>query len=202
MLKIYHVPGTRGYRAIWACEELNTPYELIRIDPSPQYRASAQWRRMNPVGKMPAMTDGDLVMFESCAMVQYIVDKYGDGQLQPKPGTADHALYLQWGWFAESTFARPLGEIVNHRRAFPDATIPAVIEEMKGRSRLCLEAVSHALESQSFLVGDNFSAADIMMAYSLRIYTRLMEEDLPDSLRRYWERLSQRPAFQATEKAN
>ena len=134
---------------------------------------------MNPVvGKMPAMADGDLAMFESCAMVQYIIDKHGNGQLQPKPGTADHAYYLQWDWFAESTFARLLGEMVNHRRAFPDATIPTVIEEMKSRSRLCFEVVSQALENQSFSLGDNFIAVDIMMVYSLKIYVRLMEEDL------------------------
>ena len=81
------------------------------------------------------MLDGDLTMFESGAMVQYILDRYGNGALQPQPGTPEHALYLQWSWFAEATFARPLGEIVNHRRVFsePDQN-PAAIAEMQRKA--------------------------------------------------------------------
>ena len=76
------------------------------------------------------MLDGDLTMFESGAMVQYILDRYGDGRLQPTPGTPEHALYLQWSWFAEATFSRPIGEMVNHARAFGNKAIAAVSEEM------------------------------------------------------------------------
>ena len=83
MIKIYHVAGTRGLRAIWTCEELSIPYEIEVVNFDPQYRASPEWRSINPVGKVPAMSDGDLVMFESGAMVQYLVDRYGNGRLQP-----------------------------------------------------------------------------------------------------------------------
>ena len=71
MIKIYHVAGTRGLRAIWTCEELSIPYEVEVVNFDPEYRASPEWRSINPVGKVPAMSDGDLVMFESGAMVQY-----------------------------------------------------------------------------------------------------------------------------------
>ena len=60
MLTIYHAPGTRGFRLIWLCEELDHPYEVVKVDFSAEYRASPEWRRMNPVGKVPAMTDGDV----------------------------------------------------------------------------------------------------------------------------------------------
>ena len=139
MLQIYHAPRTRGFRAIWLCEELSLPYSIVRIDMSPAYRSSPEWRRMNPVGKVPAMRDGEFVMFESGAMVQYLLDKFAGGRLQPAAGTPPHALYLQWSWFAESTFARPLGEIVNHRREFAGAEVPAVITEMQGRARSCAQ---------------------------------------------------------------
>ena len=69
-------------------------------------------------------------------MVQYLLDRYGEGRFQPEAGTPDHALYLQWSWFAESTFARPLGEIVNHRRNF-NPEIPEVVAEMKKRALQC-----------------------------------------------------------------
>ena len=60
-------------------------------------------------------------MFESGAMVQHVLDRHGGGRLEPARGTREHALYLQWSWFAEATFTRPLGEIVNHRREFGDS---------------------------------------------------------------------------------
>ena len=89
---IHHGPaGTRGARPIWACEELGIPYEIIDVGDlaaSAEYRKSPEYRKLNPVGKVPAMTDGDLTMFESVAMMQYILDRYGGGQLQPAPGTA------------------------------------------------------------------------------------------------------------------
>ena len=73
MIQIYHVPATRGVRPIWLCEELGLSYEIFPVDFSPEYRASAEWRAMNPVGKVPVMIDtdaNDLKIYESGAMVQ------------------------------------------------------------------------------------------------------------------------------------
>ena len=120
MLTIYHAVGTRSLRVIWTCEELKIHYQVETIPFTAEYRASQEWRKMNPVGKVPVLKDDDFIMFESGAMVQYILDRHGNSQLQPKPGTPEHGLYLQWCWFAESTFARPIGEIVNHRRVFEE----------------------------------------------------------------------------------
>jgi len=196
MLTIYHAPGTRSLRVIWLCHELDLPHEVKTIDFAGGYRATPEWRRLNPVGKVPVMSDGEFTMFESGAMVQYLLDRYGNGRLQPPPGTERHGLYLQWSWFAEATYARPVGEIVNHARAFgKDGQIPAVVEEMKGRARLCSIAVDQALKDRSYLLGEEFTAADIMMGYSVMIAQRYASiEGLPD-LNAYWERLSSRPAY-------
>ena len=74
-------------RPIWVLEELGLPYTIVPVDFSPEFRQSEEWRKINPVGKVPAMTDGDLTIFESVAMMQYILDRYGDGRLQPALGT-------------------------------------------------------------------------------------------------------------------
>ena len=169
---------------------------------SPDYRSSPEWRRMNPVGKVPVMTDGELTMYESGAMVQYVLGKYGGDRLQPAQGTPAHGLYLQWCWFAEATFGRPLGEIVTHRRAFPNREMPAIIEEMAGRARLCLQALEQALAANSHLLGNDFSAADIMMGYTLRGYRRLVSDALPSRVQAYWETLTARPAYEAAEAAD
>ncbi len=197
MYQIYHAPNTRGIRAIWLCEELNVPYEVIHIDFSPAYRATPEWRALNPVGKVPVLVDGDLTMFESGAMVDHILALHDNGGLLPAPGTHDYALCRQWSWFAESTLARPLGEIVNHGREFPgDAAIPAVLEEMKNRSALAAEAVAEHMQDREYLLPTGFTAADIMMGYSLFLVEMLIPERMPAGLKPYYERLRSRPGFE------
>ena len=197
MLRIHHVPATRGFRAIWLCEELELPYEIVPVDFSRKYRASPEWRAMSPVGKVPVMTDGDLTVFESGAMVQHVLDRHGGGRLEPARGTREYAAYMQWSWFAEATFTRPLGEIVNHRRVFGERAIPEVVEEMKDRVRLCVDALDGEMRGKDYLVG-GFTAADIMMGYTLRSCRRLLPDDsLPEHAGAYWDRLSARDAYQA-----
>lgn len=198
MLQIYHVPNTRGTRVIWLCEELNVPYQVTMIDFSPEYRASQEWRALNPTGKVPVMTDGDIKMFESGAMMDYVLQRYGEGRLQPQDDAAQLAEYLQWHWFAEATLARPMGEIVNHGREFPgDARISAVVEEMADRVGVCLQAVAQHIQGKQFLLGDMFSAADISMGYSLMLAEMLTPEKFPSQLQSYWQRLQSRPAYAA-----
>ena len=198
MIEIHHVPGTRGIRPIWVCEELELPYRVVPVDFSAEYRASPEWRQMNPVGKVPVMTDGDLRIFESGAMVQYLLDRYGEGRLQPPAGSEAHARYLQWSWFAEATFARPLGEIVNHRRAFPEAEqSEAVVAEMQSRAWLCVDALAGALDPGPYLLGERFTGADIMMGYTLMLVGRLAPGELPAPAADYYARLEARPGFVA-----
>jgi glutathione S-transferase len=199
MIEIYHVPGTRGVRPIWLCAELGVDYRVVDVDFSTSYRSSPEWRRMNPVGKVPVMVDTDadgLMFFESGAMVQYLLDRFDQGSLEPERGTPDHALYLQWSWFAEATFARPLGEIVNHLREFPgEQKNEAAVEEMRNRARLCLHALTPQLKQRDYIVGDSFSAADIMLGYSVMLASKYLPEPLPNEVADYWNRLSERPAY-------
>ena len=198
MIKIFHVPGTRSVRVIWLCEELGIPYEVEQVSFSREFRMSPEWLAKNPVGKVPAMQDGDLTLFESGAMVQYILDKYGEGRLQPVLNTPEHAKYLQWSWFAEATFARPLGEIVNHRREF-SPELPEVVAEMKSRAHMCVAAIDKELANKEYIV-DTFSAADIMLGYSMMLVDRLAHTDDYLHAAAYWQRLSERPACQTATK--
>jgi len=200
MIEVFHAPRTRGFRLIWLCEELGIDYKVTPVDMDPVFRASSEWRALSPTGKVPVMRDDDIVIYESCAMVQYALAKYGNGRLEPKPGTSDHALYLQWCWFSESTFARPIGEITNHRRSFGDEAQDSIIEEMAGRADVCAAAVDGALEGRDVLIGNQFTAADIMMGYSVMVYT-FVRSELTPNLARYWESLQARPSFQATQRA-
>ena len=201
MLRIFHSKGTRAFRAIWICEELGVPYEIVPVDFSAEYRKTPEWRAMNPVGKVPAMTDGDMQMFESCAMMQYILDRYGDGRLQPARSDAEYPHYLQWCWFADSTFARPLGEIVNHRREF-SPELDDVVAEMKHRATLCVTALDQALSNRPYLLGKQVSAADISNGYTLRAYRRLVTEELPTNVQAFFDRLTAMASYERTVAAD
>jgi len=197
MLKIYHSTGTRGFRVIWACEELSVPYEIVPVDFSASYRSKPEWRALNPVGKVPVMTDGDLTMFESGAMMQYVLDLYGDGRLQPAKSHPDYGLYLQWMWFAEATFSRPLGEITNHRREF-QPELAEVVAEMQGRGTACVNALDAVLSDRPYLLGDTLSAADLSNCYVMRGYQRNVTKDFPTNVQAYFERVTALPSYERT----
>ena len=201
MLKIYHSPGTRGFRVIWVCEELSVPYEVAPGNFAAEYRATSEWRALNPVGKVPVMVDGDITVFESCAMMQYVLDRYGNGRLQPTKDDPTYAHYLQWCWFAEATFARPLGEIVNHRREF-EPEIDAVVAEMKGRATACVAACDAALSDRPYLLGDTMSVADLSICYVMRGYRRMVSDSLSANVQAYFDRVTALPSYEATVKAD
>jgi glutathione S-transferase len=188
-------------RVIWLCEELDIPYEVVTVDFSPEYRNTAEWRAKSPTGKVPAMSDGDLTMFESGAMVHYLLEKYGNGRLRPELGSPESAIFLQWSWFAEATLARPLGDMVHHRVLKPEAErLPAMVVDGEKRARTCLEALDSALKDQEYLQSD-FSAADIMIGYSLMLALRMevLDDEYPE-VQRYFKALSGRPAYEIAMK--
>ena len=119
--------------------------------------------------------------------------------LSPAREPKAHAHYLQWCWFGEATLARPLGEIVNHSREFPDdKAIPEVVAEMQNRVALSLNAVAEATHDCRWLVGNDFSAADIMVGYSVFLASRLTPDAMPEAILPYWQALQARPAYQRT----
>ena len=196
MIRIHHVPRTRSMRVIWLCEELGLSYEIVPVDFSAAYRSTPEWRALSPTGKVPAMEDDGFSMFESGAMVDYILERYGEGRLRPTQGTEESAHYRQWCWFAEATLARPLGDIVHHTLLKPEAErIPAVAEDARQRALVCIDALETHLEGREYLVGD-FTAADIMMGYSLALAARVgvLEEHHPQ-VSKYLGRLEERPGF-------
>ena len=202
MIKLYHSSGTRGFRVIWLCEELGVDYDVQKVDFSKEYRLSSEWLQINPLGKVPSLEDGELLMSESCAMMQYILDRYGNGRLQPLAGTIEHAYFLQWLWFSEATFSRPVGEIVNHSREFPgELGIPDIVKEMQSRIFKCILALDKALEEKPFILGKEFSAADISLGYTLLIAQDRIGESLPQRVFDYWDSISSRKAFKIAKEA-
>jgi len=200
VLTIYHVPGTRSLRPIWLCYELGLPVEVATIDFSPAYRNSAEWRAISPGGKVPVLRDGDLTMFESGAMVEYILERYGNGRLRPAPGTAESALHHQWCWFAEATLIRPLGtnRFARHKGESAEELVAEAVE----KTRSSISVVESAIADRDYLLGPVFGAADIMMGYSLELLASLkVLDDRYPACQTYLNRLRVRDAFERAMKA-
>ena len=131
------------------------------------------------------------------------LERYGEGRLAPEPGTPESALCRQWSWFAEATFARPLGEIVNHNRVAPEGgLVEFVIEDCKDRARTCIAAIEAAVAESPYLVGGAFTYADIMTGYSLLLASNfgVLTDDYPQTLA-YYNRLGERRGFQVARDA-
>jgi glutathione S-transferase len=194
MLKLYHAPRTRSARIYWLLEELGIPYELETIAFVPPLTAFSQ---RTPVGKVPVLEDVDVTVCESGAIVEYVLERHGNGRLAPPVGSPLRGPYLQWIHFAEATLMTPLGHMAFEMLWKPEADrIPAVIEEARVRAESTLAVVEQALAGKDYLLGKDFSGADVMMGYTIQVarWMGVLGEQYPN-LTAYLKRLRERPAF-------
>ena len=195
MIKLYHAPLTRSVRIYWLLEELGIAYELETVS----FRSDTiPFGQATPVGKLPAIQDGDLTMFESGAILEYIIERYGKGRLAPPPGSSLRGQYLQWVHFAEATAFPPLGNLAWHVLFKKDAeTIPTAMADYRRLAAAALQVVETALTHREFLLESGFSGADIMMGFTLGCARMLgaLTERFPNATA-YLKRLEARPAFQ------
>jgi glutathione S-transferase len=196
MIKLYFAPRTRSVRILWLLEELGLPYQLERVEFIPTARKF--FIQQTPTGKLPTIEDGDVVMFESGAIAEYILERYGKGRLAPPVGSPGRAQFLQWMHFADSTLFAPFGVLVWLTLYRDDADQhPRVIEEGRERASMGLEFLEQQIGEKTWLLGDEFSAADVMMGFSLVAGSMLgVLDDRFPRLNAYLGRLQARPAFQ------
>lgn len=197
MLKLHFAPNSRAGRIVWLLEELGLPYELNRMDFSPADLKSDEHRDRHPLGRVPVLDDGDISLFESGAIVEYILARHKDGGLKPAPDSPVFPEYLQWFHYCEGMVMPPVNTIVVQTVLLPperrDETVLAQAQKLLSRA---LAPVDDALEGRDYLVGD-FSAADIMLGHSVYMSNRLgcVTDDMTN-IKPYVARLDQRPAFQ------
>ncbi len=197
MITLYFAPRTRSIRVRWLLEELGLPYELRRVTfKPPQEKVFSQ---DTPLGRLPVIEDGEVTICESGAIIQYILERYGNGRLAPAIGSPLRGEFLQWMYFAEASAFPPLGVIVRHALYLRDAdTVANAITDAQQRARTALDFVERGLAGKEYLLGTEFSAADVMMGFTLLAARALgvLDATYP-RLGDYVARLEARPAFQA-----
>ena len=203
MLTVHHLGKSQSERIVWLCEELAIPYELKRYARAPLL-APADYKALHPVGTAPVIADGDLVLAESGAIVQYIIAKHGDGRLALVAGHPDFAHFLYWFHFANGTLQALMGRCMILGRLKLADDNPALVA---ARDRLdrAFDLVEARTRDAEYFAGDEFTAADIMMGFSLTTMRYFLPYDLArlPNLRKYLRRIGARPAYQrAMEKGD
>ncbi len=197
MITLYHAPNSRSIRVYATLEELGLQYEVKQLKFPEDLRSDA-YLKINPLARVPALADGDVTLFESGAIVQYLLARYGNGRLEPATESAEFPVYLQWFHCAEATFLPPVSDLIQHTMVLPEGErVPGVIPWSQNRIYANLDVLETALGDREFLAGSTFSAADIMMAYTLHL-VKLVQlfnaEDHPN-IGSWLEKVESRPAW-------
>jgi len=180
MIIVHHLNNSRSQRVLWLLEELGLPYEIKRYERDPQTMlAPASLREVHPLGKSPVITDGELTLAESGAIVEYLVNRYGNGRLVPAPGTPAHLRYTYWLHYAEGSAMPPLllklifDQIEKKPMPFFARPIARAIVSRVKRSLIEPQITQHLdymeaeIGKSTWFAGDEFTAADIQISFPL-----------------------------------
>jgi glutathione S-transferase len=196
-MKIHFAPNTRAVRIVWLFEELGLPYELERYKLGDPAMRSAEYRKVHPMGRVPALQDGDVTIFESGAIVEYVLARYGNGRLMPKISSPDFPAYLQWLHYAEGMIMPPVNTIVVETILLPpERRNQGNVDRATKLLGQMLSAVDQHLAGREYLAGE-FSGADIMTGHACTVAARL-KADVSDkpNVAAYIARVNARPALQ------
>jgi len=209
MITVHHLNNSRSQRILWLLEELGLDYEIQRYERDPETMlAPASLQAVHPLGKSPVITDGDVTLAESGAIIEYLVDRYGDGRLVPPPGSADRLRYTYWMHYAEGSamppllmklvfdrieegpmpfFVKPIARAISHK------VKSTFIQPNLTRHLDYLEA---ELGRNKWFAGKSFTAADIQMSFPLEAAASRAGLDASrPNLMAFLKRIHSRPAY-------
>lgn len=199
-IRVHHLNQSRSQRIVWLLEELQLPYELVRYQRDAKtHFAPPELKAIHPLGKSPLVeVDGELIE-ESGAIVQYLCDRFGEGRLQPEPGSPAALRHLQLMHFAEGSAMLPLLLRIYVSR-LGEGGVPL-------HGRIDSEVVSHfdylesILRPSGHFIGDTLSAADIMLSFPVILATQQTEGQRWPKLKAFVETIKARPAWQRAQAA-
>jgi glutathione S-transferase len=195
-VKLFWSPQTRSTRALWMLEETGIDYERELVDiQSPDRANTAEFLAASPMGKVPALVDGEVSMAESAAICLYVADRYAPGTLAPTIDDARRGKFLYWLMYTPAVIEPAMSEKFNG------------VETNRYRSgwgdfELMLETLEQGIDGNSWILGETFTAADVMLGSSV-VFMRMFDM-LPDSatLGAYADRCLARPAYQKALELN
>lgn len=190
MMKLYWAPRTRSFTTIWMMEETGQPYERVLVDVSAGDQKKADFLAVNPMGKVPALQDGEATMAEAAAICAYVADRFPQADLAPRADDPRRAKHLYWLFFAPSCIEPAIIQI------FTKIEVPASTAGW-GDATQVFDVLDQALQQGPWLLGDTFTAADVVIGSGLNFAVRQfkMVPSRP-TFDRFLDRCAARPAFQ------
>jgi len=173
MITLHHLHDSRSFRIVWLMEELGLPYDLVCHDRLADFSAAESLAAVHPLRKAPLVVDGATVLFESGAIIEYIIHRYGQGRLSVPSHHLDYAPFLAWLHAAEGTCMPALTPIIRH--TLGTAPRPTVAE--LDVHQTVLRSCDAALQQRDYFGGAAFSAADIMMQTYVSLASRFASTD-------------------------
>jgi glutathione S-transferase len=197
MLKLHHAPNSRAGRIVWLLEELNLPYDLNRMDFHPKALKSDAHRARHPLGRVPVLEDGPIMLFESGAIVEYIIARHTNGALKPTVDSPLFPQYLQWFHYCEGMVMPPINTIVVQTILLPpERRNEEVLGQAKRLLTNAIAPLNDALNGRDYMIGD-LSGVDFMLGHACFMARRLgCVPDEMTHLHAYVKRLEARPAFE------
>ncbi len=210
MIIVHHLNNSRSQRILWLLEELDLQYEVKRYDRDLQTMlAPASLRQVHPLGKSPVISDGDLTLAESGAIIEYLIDRYGAGRLVPPASTPERLRYTYWLHYAEGSAMPPLllklifdrveqSPMPFFARPIAQRIVARVNQSfIQPQLTLHLDYLESELGKSSWFAGDEFTAADIQMSFPLEAAaTRAGLDGSRPKLMNFLDRIHARPAYQ------
>lgn len=209
MLTLHHLENSQSLRILWLLEELELDYEFRMYDRDVETRlAPAEYKAISPLGTAPVITDGELVLAETNAIIDYLLDTYGEGRMRPAPGSAERIPYLFWFHAAQGSFqplltTRYVFDAMRTKPPFPIRGIVAAVVNQVEKAFLLprLDAIYQLIEKdlaeRTWFAGEELTAADIVMGFTMEFAAVRagMDERYPHA-QGFLQRMRARPAYQ------
>ena len=211
MIRVHHLNNSRSQRILWLLEELGLPYEVVRYQRDAKTMlAPPELRAVHPLGKSPVITDDNITVAESGAIIEYLVERYGQGRLQPTLGTPERLRYTYWLHFAEGSAMPPLllkliFSFLPKSPALPALLRPLVRKVSEGAQKSFIDPqilqqlnyFEAELGRHEWFAGDSFSAADIQMSFPLEAAAARggLDKKWP-KVSGFLQKIHDRPAYQ------
>lgn len=202
MIILYHCSDARSFRPLWTLEELGLDYEL-RMLPFPPRALARDYLALNPLGTIPLLLDGETRMTESAAMVEYLIVRYGPARLGVAADAPDFGAWLNWLHFGEATLTFPQTLVLRYSRLEPaERRQPQVAEDYAKWFLARLRAVDAVVGERPFLLGEQFTGADISVGYALLLAETVgLSARFAPQTAAYWARLQARDGFRRAKAA-
>ena len=193
MLTLHHLNDSRSQRILWLLEELGTPYAMKKYQRMETRLAPPELEAAHPLGKSPVISDGDIRIAESGAIVDYIIRTYGKGKMMPAVGSADYEAYNEWLHYSEGSAMLPLmlNLYVSRLKEAGAPLHPRIDGEIKNH----LGYVNSALEGREFFIGNALTGADIQMSFVAEMANIFDKLGPYSNLGAWLTRMHARPAF-------